>query len=119
MVISQSDIKKYVQRLKERDRQEKEASEMLRLNALNYATQKLTEYFLSLPECEVYLFGSITGSRRFGENSGIDIAVQNYKGSRIDLFSDISQILDYPIDLVIMEKCNFAESIKSSGIKIL
>ena len=52
------------------------------------------------------------------DGSDIDIAVENYTGTRLDLFMELSDLIDLPVDLIIMERCQFADQIKEMGIRV-
>jgi predicted nucleotidyltransferase len=118
MNLSSSDIENYRKWHEERDRQRKEEAGIRRKAAFEHACDKLSAYFSAYPDTHVYLFGSVVRNTGFRKDSDIDIAVENFPGNRIDLYCDLSAIIDYPIDIVIMEKCHFADEIKTRGIKI-
>jgi len=65
-----------------------------------------------------YLFGSIAEKGKFRTTSDIDIAVQGL--GKLDYYrfvGEISGILEKRVDVVLLEDCRFAESIKEKGIK--
>ena len=67
---------------------------------------------------EAYLFGSIVLEGRFRRNSDIDIAVMGLKkNDYYEFVGEISDLLNKSVDVVLLEECHFAESIKEKGIK--
>jgi predicted nucleotidyltransferase len=109
------DIKK---KLKEKSLNEKLNKEKIRQNLIVHVIDTLKKYFSDYPGCNVYLTGSIVRPGLFSDSSDIDIAVENFKGSRLDLFMELSELFDIPIDLIIMERCHFSEHIRDRGIVV-
>ncbi len=101
--------------LKEKSLKEKLGREQLRKNLLLHVRQTLTAFFKNYPECNVYLTGSIVRPGLFSPGSDIDIVVENFQGSRLDLFIELSELFDIPVDLIIMERCHFSENIRNRG----
>ena len=67
---------------------------------------------------EAYLFGSVSQEGKFRRNSDIDIAISGLSGFKHYAFTgEISELLDTLVDVVILEECPFAESIKKKGLK--
>ncbi len=97
---------------KEEDREKSRKAMTQRINeALNRLDKK---YHME----EVYLFGSVAQSGRFCRNSDIDIAIKGL--NRFDYYefiAEISELLDKRVDVVSLEECHFADSIKEKGIK--
>jgi predicted nucleotidyltransferase len=100
-------------------REKKLEGEKLRNETLEMCREKLVEYFQKFPGCRVYLFGSVARQGSFNQQSDIDIAVENFPGNRLDLYSQLSAIIPHNIDIVILEKCHFADRIKSDGVQII
>lgn len=109
-------IRQNIQKL-ESERLEK--LEHLRLSEKTRAIALLKTYFLSFPDCKVWLFGSIIRPNSFSSVSDIDIAVKAYQGSRLDLYGDLEKLLLHKIDLVILEKSNISEEIMQHGEQII
>ncbi len=109
------DIKK---KLKEKSFNEKLNKEKIRQNLIVHVKNALIKYFSDYPGCNVYLTGSIVRPGLFSDSSDIDIAVENFRGSRLDLFMELSELFDIPIDLIIMERCHFSEHIRERGIVV-
>ena len=67
---------------------------------------------------EVYIFGSVVGIGRFCRNSDVDIAVKGLdKFDYYEFIAEISELLDKRVDVISLEECHFADSIKEKGIK--
>ncbi len=67
---------------------------------------------------EAYLFGSVAQKGKFRRNSDIDIAVRGL--NRLEHYAfigEISELLDKRVDVVLLEECPFAKSIKEKGLK--
>lgn len=116
------ETKFYIEKLRTITRLGKEKqlhdNEQFRLETLTKTIADLKAAFRGMPDVNVYLFGSITEPYGFTKYSDIDIAVGNYQGSRLDLFCQIEMMLNFKIDLVILEKCSFREDIIKQGFKI-
>jgi predicted nucleotidyltransferase len=89
--------------------------EEMRKYELEYAKDCLRKYFEGIEGCKVYLFGSILRPGKFHQKSDIDIAVKDFKGSRLELYTDISVFFNHEIDVVLMEDCSFADEIIKTG----
>jgi len=85
------------------------------IEQINRALRKLEKkYYWE----EAYLFGSVTHRGKFGRNSDIDIAVSALTSLEHYAFTgEISGLLDKRIDVVLLEECRFAKSIKEKGLK--
>jgi len=67
---------------------------------------------------EAYLFGSVAQKGKFRRDSDIDIAVSGLNGLEHYAFTgEISDLLNRRVDVVLMEECRFARSIKEKGLK--
>ncbi len=113
-----TDIKQIRENLQRRELKIREQNETLRLKTLEKAKAVLGAYFAAYPGTAVYLTGSIVKRGAFSKGSDIDIAVEGFPGSRLDLYTDLSYLIEWPIDVIIMEKCHFAESIRRNGILV-
>ncbi len=95
-----------------------EYCELLRISELKKSITILKQFLKSYPDLHMYLFGSITQSGQFTKNSDIDIAIDNFKGSRLDIYLELEELFSRKIDLIILEKCTFRDDIVNRGIKI-
>ncbi len=116
--MSESELLDIKKNLKEKSFNEKLNKEKIRQNLIVHVKDTLKEFFTDYPGCNVYLTGSIVRPGLFSYSSDIDIAVENFKGSRLDFFMELSELFDIPIDLIIMERCHFSEHIRDSGIVV-
>jgi predicted nucleotidyltransferase len=116
MRVNESELLYIKKNLREKALKLKQAREVHRKDQLEYVCGKLKLYFKNYPECNVYLIGSIIRPGSFSDGSDVDIAVENYTGSRLDLFMELSELIDLPVDLIIMERCQFADQIREKGI---
>ncbi len=67
---------------------------------------------------DLYTFGSVTKSGRFGERSDIDIGIQGLdKLLHYRFIADLSGLLDRKVDVVRLEDCFFSDAIKTRGIR--
>ena len=96
-----------------RRRQEREA-ERLALQAR--ALELLEEAPVDL--AEAILFGSLVKPGRFRENSDIDVAVPHLEPRDFfELMGYLEEGLNRDIDLVLLSRCHFADSIHRTGLK--
>ena len=97
--------------------QNKVASEKNRKKALNDLSSAIHQLSQNYSWDELYIFGSITRSEHFGEHSDIDIGVQGLdKFMHYRFVGDLSGLMDRDVDVVRLEDCSFAETIKNRGI---
>lgn len=92
--------------------------EKLRLSILEQVHSALTTLEKKYCWEEAYLFGSVSNKGRFRDNSDIDIAIIGL--NRLDHYAftgDISETLSMRVDVVLLEECPFANSIKEKGLK--
>ncbi len=67
---------------------------------------------------EAYLFGSVAQKEKFRPNSDIDLAVSGLnKFDHYAFLAELSDLLEKSVDVVLLEECPFAESIKEKGLK--
>ena len=67
---------------------------------------------------ETYIFGSVAQKGKFRRNSDIDIAVSGLNSLEHYAFTgDISELIEKRVDVVLLEECRFAGSIKEKGLK--
>ena len=118
MRVSESEFLYMKENLRGKALKLKQGREVRRKEQLEYACGKLKLHFQNYPECNVYLIGSIIRPGSFSEGSDIDIAVENYTGSRLDLFMELSELIDLPVDLIIMERCQFVDQIREKGMRV-
>lgn len=101
--------------LQKREQERRQQRESLRQARLQEVEKLLIQYFSAFPATKVYLFGSILVPGHFTPDSDIDIAVENHPQDRLDLYSALSRLLPYPVDVVVMEQCHFASDIRQNG----
>ena len=92
----------------ERDRQQalQKVHVWLNQNGANYGIQ------------EAFIFGSVTRSGRFHDNSDVDIAVVQIKPEKHCMaISFISEWLERDVDLIELTKCPFQHRIRETGIR--
>ena len=92
--------------------------EKTRIRTLEQINRALTTLEKKYHWEKAYLFGSAAQKGKFRENSDIDIAIEG--SNRLDHYAftgDISELLDIRVDVVLLEECTFAESIKEKGLK--
>ena len=92
--------------------------EKLRVSVLKKINNALKSLEKKYHWDEVYLFGSVAQKGKYRLNSDIDIAISGL--NRLEHYAytgDISVLLDMRVDVVIMEECPFAKSIKETGLK--
>ncbi len=116
--MSTKDIKKIRENLQRRELKRRELNEKLRRETLEKVKADIRKYFAAYTGTTVYLTGSIVKPGAFSSGSDIDIAVEGFPNSRLDLYADLSCLIKHPIDIIIMESCTFADSIRHNGILI-
>jgi uncharacterized protein len=116
--MDKSEIKKIRANLEKRSLESRKENEDFRMKTLVRSRRVLKEYFERYRDCRVYLAGSILKPFAFSSDSDIDIAVENFPGTRIDLYTDLSHLFDYPVDIIFLEKCHFSDEIKKNGLLI-
>ena len=66
----------------------------------------------------VYFFGSLTKPYRFFNSSDIDIGIEGLdKYLHYRFISDLSRLLKREVDVVRLEDCPFAETIRTCGVQ--
>ena len=65
-----------------------------------------------------FLFGSIMKKEHFGSRSDVDIALWGLNSSDYYAFvGDVSELVNRPVDVILLEECPFAEAIVQKGKK--
>ncbi len=118
MRLNEKDFLLIKENLREKSLKQKQNREARRNEQLRDCSDRLKHFFKDYPECNVYITGSIVRPGSFSDRSDIDIAVENYPGSRIDLFMELTELIDLPVDLIIMERCHFADQIREMGVRV-
>ena len=99
----------------EKKRQKREQQRIETLDKVLNAIDQLSEKYKWK---ELYLFGSLTQPDKFSERSDIDFGIEGLdKYLHYKFISDLSGLLQRGIDVIRLEDCSFAESIKKRGIK--
>jgi len=92
--------------------------EKLRILVLKQISKALNTLEKKYHWDDTYLFGSVAQKGKFRRNSDIDIAISGLnKLEHYALTGEISELLDKPVDVVLLEECIFAQSIKEKGLK--
>ena len=92
--------------------------EKLRMRILDQIDSALTTLEKKYHWNDTYLFGSVAQKGKFRRNSDIDIALSGLNKLEHYAFTgEISELLDRPVDVVLLEECIFTESIKEKGLK--
>ncbi len=92
--------------------------EKLRMRLLEQIDCALTALEQKYHWDDTYLFGSVAQKGKFRRNSDIDIAISGLNKLEHYAFTgEISELLDKSVDVVLLEECIFAESIKEKGLK--
>ena len=92
--------------------------EEMRIITLQHTWEALSRLDKTYQWDEAYLFGSVVQQGKFGRNSDIDIAIRGLK--RLEYYAfvgEISDLLDKRVDVVLLEECQFVDSIKEKGIR--
>ena len=67
---------------------------------------------------ELYIFGSAVKTDRFDKVSDIDIGIAGLdKFLHYRFIADLSKLIEREVDVVRLEDCNFADAIKTRGIR--
>jgi predicted nucleotidyltransferase len=92
--------------------------EKIRISLLRQVSNALKSIKKKYHWDEAYLFGSVAQEERFRQNSDIDIAISGLdKFEHYAFTAEISELLEKSIDVVLLEECPFAQSIKEKGLK--
>ena len=97
---------------------EQEDLESLRISTLKRINKTLDSLNKKYCWDEVYLFGSVAEKGKFRRHSDIDIAVKGLdKFDYYEFVGEISSLMDQRVDVILLEKCHFADAIRKKGIK--
>ena len=67
---------------------------------------------------DLYIFGSVAKTERFGNASDIDIGIAGLdKFLHYRFIADLSRLIEREVDVVRLEDCSFAETIRTRGIR--
>jgi hypothetical protein len=80
----------------------------------------LQAHFASRPGVRVYLFGSLTQPFAFGPHADIDVALEGLApGDFWQVWGELEEVVGSErLDLIEMERCPFAEFIRTHGIQV-
>lgn len=96
---------------------EKEQNEADRRRLLESALQWLRIHGAAYDITHGYIFGSVTESGRFTQNSDVDIAIDTWKtGDICGLMGYLSLHLNRDVDIVPLDQCHFADKIRHQGM---
>lgn len=108
------DISLWEQSLREK-RQRNEALRQSTLERIDAALRRLRERYTWK---EIYVFGSVLRPGRFSPESDVDFAVLGLpKHDLYRLVGELSDALERPVDVVVLEESRMAHSIRRKGIR--
>jgi len=116
--MTELQYKKIKEHIQKKENVSKTLNEKKRLAELQRTTELLRPFFANI-NCQVYIFGSLIHEGTFTQNSDIDIAIANCSQNRIDLYCELSDLLQRRIDLVILERSNIKDYILNNCIQII
>jgi uncharacterized protein len=93
-------------------------NERERQNLLQKVVKWLDKYGLQYGIQTAYIFGSLSQSQRFHQESDIDIAVEQINPD--DFFAVIgfiSEAMGRDVDVIELYKCHFSDRIRQTGIR--
>ena len=69
------------------------------------------------PGERILLFGSVTRPKAFHQRSDVDIAFfeEPKRSSRYRLQAQLEEMIQHPVDLVVLSECRFREKIEREG----
>jgi len=92
--------------------------EEMRIDVIKQISKALNTLEKKYQWDDAYIFGSVAQKGKFRRNSDIDIAISGLnKVEHYAFTGEISELLDKPVDVVLLEECIFAQSIKEKGLK--
>ncbi|WP_416672235.1 nucleotidyltransferase family protein [Egbenema bharatensis] len=92
-------------------------NEAARQRLLQEALEWLSHHAATFDIQQGYLFGSVTQSGKFSQDSDLDLAVDSLgNGDPFGLVSDLSIHLNRDVDLVPLDQCHFADKICRTGV---
>ncbi|MBM4275655.1 MAG: nucleotidyltransferase domain-containing protein [Deltaproteobacteria bacterium] len=96
-------------RRRERERQE----------VLTRALARLPAYFAGKRVAAAYLTGSVLREGHFYAFSDVDIAVEGLEEDYFRVMVELEELLDRQVDLIELERCRFAETIRERGWRVI
>ena len=97
----------------------RQQQEDLREKMLHYAREVVKNYFADRQVTQVYLTGSLLHTNKFRQHSDIDIAVEGLHNEYFKIKSELEELLDRDVEIIELEKCRFARSIRERGERLL
>lgn len=80
----------------------------------------MQKVFGEFPVQEAYVVGSLIVPCKFHQHSDIDIAVRGIDNENFfAILSRLNMLLPRMVDIIEIERCNFAETIISKGLKVI
>lgn len=98
---------------------EREKQEALRHEMLRRARTVLKNYFDDKKVSHVFITGSLLHKNTFRQHSDIDVAVEGFQGDYFKIKSELEELLGRDVEIIELEKCRFANSIRERGERIL
>ena len=94
------------------------AGERHRLRTVDKVLNAIEQLSHSYQWDDLYIFGSATKSERFGKVSDIDIGIAGLdKFLHYRFVADLSNLVEREVDVVRLEDCSFADTIRTRGIR--
>jgi len=98
--------------------EKRKRNEALRQKTLSHIDTVLSHLRLRYTWSEIYIFGSVLRKGRFGPESDVDFAVQGLpKHDLYRLVGELSDALERPVDVVVLEESQMADSIRRKGVQ--
>jgi len=99
-------------------REKQQRNEALRHSTLSSIDTVLRSLRERYTWSEIYVFGSVLREGRFGPESDVDFAVLGLpKHDLYRLVGELSDALERPVDVVVLEESRMVESIKRKGVR--
>ena len=90
-----------------------------RLQLLGHAEAVLPIYFSGKQVKAVYLTGSLLREGQFRDFSDADIAVEGLEENYFEVLVQLEDLLDRQVDLIELENCRFAETIRQNSRRVV
>ena len=99
-------------------REKRQRNETLRQKTLSHIDTVLSHLRSRYTWSEIYIFGSVLREGRFGPKSDVDFAVLGLpKHDLYRLVGELSDALERPVDVVVLEESRMVGSIKRKGVR--
>lgn len=106
--------------LQEIEAQRKNDLEMKRQDILKQCIETLRDYFSPLHVKSLYITGSVLLPYKFRSQSDIDVAVEGLPDEvYFRAIFELGDLLSRSVEIIELENCSFAESIRENGLRII